>query len=89
MSATWANPFGHNIIATRCCDDCDHEDVRELWSRPLDFAGSKEGLLGDETPLTIPEVAGLLLDAPFRCRGCDGSRARLVAISVDESSIPF
>jgi hypothetical protein len=89
MSATWDNPLGHNVIATRCCSDCNQEDVRTLWTLPLEFACSNGGMFAEATPLTMPDVASMLRDAPFRCRACDGGRARLVAISVDESSIPF
>lgn len=89
MAVTWDNPLGHNIVATRRCNGCGHEDIRTLWSRPIEFAGSDACALTEEVPLTMPEVAGMLRDAQFRCRACDGARARLVAIAVDTSCIPF
>ncbi|KQO78159.1 hypothetical protein ASF36_14085 [Methylobacterium sp. Leaf90] len=89
MSVTWDNPLGHNLIATRRCNECDREDVRMLWARPLEFAGGDGGTFGEEVPLTMPDIANMLRDAPFRCPACDGGRARLVAIEVDESCIPF
>lgn len=89
MSVSWANPLGHNIIATRCCRSCGNKEIRTLWSRPWEFAGRAFAALREETPLTIRDVTDMLSDAPFRCRQCDGPKARLVAISVDERSIPF
>lgn len=89
MSISWANPLGHNIIATRCCRSCGNKEIRTLWSRPWEFACESFAACLEETPLTMPEVAAMLSDAPFKCRQCDGPKARLVAISVDERSIPF
>ena len=89
MAITWDNPMGHNIIVTRCCGGCECEDTRTLWTRPIEFAGSDACALTERRPLTIPEVASMLKDAPFECRECGSTRAKLVTISLDTSYIPF
>ncbi|MCP1550669.1 hypothetical protein J2W76_003914 [Methylorubrum zatmanii] len=89
MTFTWDNPLGYDIIATRRCNGCGNEDVRSFWSRPLRFAAIEEPILVETAPLTMPDVAGMLRDAPFCCLSCDGGRASLVGIAVDEASIPF
>ncbi|KQP61087.1 hypothetical protein ASF39_15560 [Methylobacterium sp. Leaf108] len=89
MPVIWDNPCGHNIIATRRCKACGEEGVRTLWSRPWEFANEAFASCLEETPLTIPDIGSMLKDAPFKCTGCGGADARIVALSMDTTSIPF
>lgn len=89
MPVIWDNPIGYSFIATRACRACRCEDVRTLWSRPWEFAGEGFTSCLPEAPLTMPEVAGMLADAPFACWECGGRDASLVGLSMDESTILF
>ncbi len=89
MSVIWDNPCGYNIIAKRRCKACGEESVRTLWSRPWGFANEGFASCLEETPLTILDIGAMLKDAPFKCTECGGAKARIVALSLDTSSIPF
>ncbi|MCJ2009773.1 hypothetical protein [Methylobacterium sp. J-092] len=89
MPVIWDNPMGYSFIATRQCRSCDHDQSVTLWSRPWDFANEEFAKRLPETPLTMPEVANMLRDAPFTCKRCDDTEARLVGMALDEGEVLF